>query len=257
MQKTALSQLVVWHGIPSQIFPEGEHCFPADLGRLDSLVEAWRADLDETHLVPVAVLGLEAERPLRLVQLRAFLATHRARLSAVLVHVVVTANSLAHGASRRATLRAMNAPEVIVEDCAAELARVAAKGWEPAIDLAAGPDAVATASVVDVAYRTEHDEPLADIAPLVLLALHCCIETNESSVHPPWLDEVEWTPIPMESESEDPVPADVVRVRPAVYADTLEELSFADVSGLAAAGAIAPGGALLRIFVTSDDEDES
>jgi hypothetical protein len=256
---TALSQLVVWQGFPRGIFPEGDHVFPADLEALTSLVDALRADLVETHLVPVAELGGEGTRPLRLAHLRAFLETHRARLSAALGHEVVAANARAHGAQRVAVLRELNAPGVLIDDDVAELARVTTEAWAPEVDpFASVPDVLAIADSVDVASRSGHAIALdvdADITPVVLLALHCCIEANASSVQAPRVDDASWMPIPMFAEGEDLVPEGIVRVQPAIYADTIHELSFADARAFAEASRIAPGGALLRIsIVASDDE---
>jgi hypothetical protein len=112
MQQTALSQLVVWQGVPRQIFPEGDYCFSADLGRINALVGALHADLHETHLVPLADIDLGSQRPLQLLQLRSFLEAHAARLSTALAHDVVVANTLAHGDARHATVEELSFADV-------------------------------------------------------------------------------------------------------------------------------------------------
>ncbi|MCY1057579.1 hypothetical protein [Nannocystis sp. SCPEA4] len=259
MAESALSELVVWHDHPSGIFPAGEHFFPADRERLTALVAALRGDLSETYLVSVAKLVsrdevVPAERmPLRLTNLRAFLATHHSRLVETLGHERVRANTLAHGARRIAQLRALGALDVIVDGQVAELARIGSENWRPQIDpWAAVPDVLQTANVVDVEARRESGWPLtvdADITDLVLLAAHCCILPDATGIDAPWADELDWVSFPMsEEEEENGLPEDVVRVRPAIDTEKVEVLAFAEAS-------LAPGGALLRVHIMASEED--
>ncbi|MDC0667751.1 hypothetical protein [Nannocystis radixulma] len=266
MAESALSELVVWHDHPSGIFPAGEHFFPADRERLTALVAALRGDLAETHLVSVEKLVSgdevvpEERMPLRLTNLRAFLATYHSRLVEALGHERVRGNTLAHGARRIAQLRALGALDVIVDGQVAELARIGSEHWQSQIDPWAGvPDVLQTANVVDVDARRENGWPLtvdADITDLVLLAAHCCILPDVTSIDAPWLDELDWVSFPMsEDEEESGLPEDVVRVRPAIDSETIEVLAFADVRDVPEAGSLAPGGALLRVHVVAGEED--
>ncbi|WAS96517.1 hypothetical protein [Nannocystis punicea] len=268
MAESALSELVVWNDHPSGIFPEGEHFFPADRETLAALVAALRGDLAETHLVPVAELldDLEEVRPeqrlpLRLTNLRAFLAAHHSRLVEALGHERVTANTLAHGARRIARLRELHAPDVIVDHDVAELARVGAERWKPQVDPCASlPDVLWTASIVDVDARRVRDIPLvvdADITDLVLLAAQCCIPPDATSLAAPWLEGLDWVSLSMsEEDDESDLPDDVVRVRPAINTDTVELLAFADVRGVPEAASLARGGALLRVHMVTSELDD-
>ena len=272
---------MVWHGTPSNIFPVGEHTFPADLEALTALLAAHRADLEETHLVPVSKLLRDERRPdqasppgitsseeiscevlpLRLTHLRRFVDAHGARLAEALGDERVTANTLAHGARRVAFVRALNAPDVIVDHEAAELARVAAAGWKPEVDpYASVPDVLETASIVDVDARTRSGTPLtpdADIADLVLLALQCCLLPDVSSIDAPWIEHLSWVPFPARAADDDAhaIADAVVRVRPAICSEHVDELSFADVRAFPEAASLGPGGALLRVCMAADDED--
>jgi len=251
----ATSSLVVWHGRPSGVFPVGEHVFPADIEASTGLVAALRADLAETHFVPLSMLGAERPEPwpFRLAGLRTFLAARSSSLDEVLGGSPVAACSRAHGRALVARLRELGAPRVIVEHEAAELARVTSARWTPTVDLAGlVPDVLGVASLVDADARARLGWPCAvdaDIGDLVLLASSCCVPPGAGDVREPWPDELEWTSLLDVKLEEAPVPEGFVRVRPAVYPDGLEALELADARRSPRARALAPAGALLRVAI--------
>jgi len=235
-KSSSLSNLVVWHGQPTGVFPPGEHVYPADLGVAKELLAALHTDFDETYLVSTSMLGSDHPDPwpFRLAGLRAFLQNHASRLDEVLGCPAVVANTREHGRHLVARLRAIGAPKVIVDHQEAELARVSSGQWKPAIDIAElVPDVLGTASVVNVESRTTHGWGLAveaDIGNLILLAASCCVLPGAVEEGESGGDGLEWTSLIEIDREEVSVPAGFVRVRPGVYPDVVEALEFAEGS---------------------------
>jgi hypothetical protein len=251
----ATSSLVVWHDHPSGSFPPGDHVFAADLEPATELAAALRADLAETHLVPVAQLRAEPPEPhpLRLTALQAFLARWGARLDERIGSSGVIANTREHGRRRVAALRALGAPTVVVEREAAELARVSSPAWRPTIVPARlVPDVIGAASLVGAGTHPL-DGPLAidaDVSDLVLLAAACCVSLDAEEVREPWIDvladSMAWSSLLDVELADSPIPEGFVRVRPGVYAHEVEALALADTRHVPHAP---PTGTLLRVVI--------
>lgn len=210
---TPSRELVIWEGEPVRIFPAGEHVFPADAGALRELVDALRADLAQTQYIDVAdVRAAQAQdaiaptHPLAVPRLLDFLARHRPAFDRRARDRVV-ANTRAYGRARLDQLRALNAPDAILDHAVAALARVDDPAWAPTPALASlVPDVVATAAILDLDYR-DPDELFAsaDLTALILLAAQAC--TRDA----PAVDEAPaaWTPL-VEPHEAQPRPGTVL-----------------------------------------------
>lgn len=235
-KSSSLSDLVVWHGQPTGVFPPGEHVYPVDLGVAKELLAALHTDFAETYLVSTSLLGSDHPDPwpFRLAGLRAFLQNHASRLDEVLGCPAVIANTREHGRHLVARLRALGAPKVIVDYQEAELARVSSGQWKPGVDIAdLVPDVLGTASVVHVESRATHGWGVAveaDIGILILLAASCCVLPGAVDEGGPGLDGLDWTSLLDIDREEVPIPAGSIRVSPGVYPDVVEALEFAEGS---------------------------
>src|SRR5262245_19476426 len=123
---TSIRDFAVWNGLPVSVFPSGAHVFPADLEALLELASRLCEDLREEHEVDVALVrriqgeGLDPDedptlvRRLSLPGVRGFLSRRRPEFGR-LAHRHVVENTLAHGRARLEQLRALGAPDVIIE----------------------------------------------------------------------------------------------------------------------------------------------
>jgi hypothetical protein len=264
---TPASELAIWDGALLDIFPQGEHVFPANLDALRELVEVLGEDLRETHLVSVEHVA-RAQRgkfdptqdpslaqTFSLPRLRDFLARRRPSFDRV-AHRRIAENTLRYGRARIEQLRSLGTPEVLIEHASAEVTRVDQSGWSPTIDvISLLPSAVATASVVDLESRAPDGLCVnADITDLVLLAAQCCTSPDANDLaDAEWLDELEWLPLAeSELEGEAPIPSDSVCVRGAVYQERVDRLEFAILPPDRAA--LANARALLAVTMPNLDE---
>ncbi|NOU34541.1 MAG: hypothetical protein HOO96_42150 [Polyangiaceae bacterium] len=249
------SALVVWCGAPMRYFPEGDWVFPADWEALESLQAALASDFAETAVVPVAD-GPRGAAPLQLRGLRAFLQAHGAKLRDVLRHERVRQSTIDYGAERVAQLRGFGVAEELVEDALEQIARAKA-GMAAELDLHEGAlDATEAAAVVDVAARVASGMPLhvnIDVAPLALLALHCCVDLDAPAIDEGWLASLDWKEIPFDGGDEPAPRTDAVTVRASIYADSVSELAMADVRAVGAAARVCPGGAVVRISTPPEE----
>lgn len=236
-------------------FPEGDWTFPASWEALASLRAALASDFAETIVVPVTD-GPRGAAPLQMRGLRAFIRSHGARLGEVLRHERVRRSTIDYGTERVAQLRGFGVAEALVEDALAQIARAKA-GLGARIDLDEWAlEATEAAAVVDVAARVASGTPLhvnIDVAPLVLLALHCCIDLDAPAIEETWLSSLEWDEVPFDGGDEPAPRTDAVTVRASIYTDSVSELATADVRPVDAAARVAPGGAVVRISTPPEE----
>lgn len=251
---SSLSSLVVWHGHPTGVFPPGDHVYPADLDAANELLAALRADFTETHFVSITMLRSDPPQPwpFRLAGLRTFLESHASSLDEVLNSPAVVANTREHGRLLVARLQELGAPNVIIDHQRAELERVSSIHWKPSVDIAdLFPDVLGAASIVNVESRKSlgwESAVDADIGNILLLAASCLVLPG--TVDDCALDEIDWTSLLDIDRESTTIPPGFVRVRPGVDFGTVEGLAFANAGDDRAS---APGPALLRVVIPSDD----
>ncbi len=287
--ESSLADFVVWDAAPHHMFPNGAHAYAADLDAVTALAAALERDLADALHVPVtAVTAWTAARdaldsasdttaaeplatmPLRMTNVRAFIAAHAATLDAVLQHASVTENTRAYAEHRLAELTEQSTDPVLLDDAQAHVARVSAANYRANIDLdGLILDGLEAASMVDLdALDDDEGTPCVDVdvAQLVLLAAHCCIAPDAAPIDDEWLLDVERVPLTLERDDDDdddtaagassatPAPTHII-VRPFVYAESLLSFAYADVRNLAAAATIAPAGAVIFVEVPEQEAE--
>lgn len=290
--ESSLADFVVWDAAPHHMFPNGAHAYAADLGAVTALAAALERDLADALHVPVtAVTAWTAARealdaatdagpdaaidpsgvtqlatmPLRMTNVRAFIAAHAATLDAVLQHARVTANTRAYAEHRLAELTEQGAAPVLLDDAQEQVARVSAANYRANIELdGLILDGLEAASMVDLdALDDEEGTPCVDVdvAQLVLLAAHCCITPDAEPIDDEWLRNVERVPFTLECADDDdddtaaaPAPTHII-VRPFVYAESLLSFAYADVRQLAGAATFAPAGAVIFVEVPEQEAE--
>ncbi|HPH69178.1 MAG TPA: hypothetical protein PLF40_25670 [Kofleriaceae bacterium] len=286
--ESSLADFVVWDAAPHHMFPNGGHAYAADLGAVTALAAALERDLADALHVPVAAAtawtaareALDAASdagpsgvtqlatmPLRMANVRAFIAAHAATLDAVLQHPRVTANTRAYAEHRLAELTEQSADLVLLDDAQAQVARVTAANYRANIELdGLILDGLEAASMVDLdALDDDEGTPCVDVdvAQLVLLAAHCCITPDAAPiVVDDWLHNVARVPLTLERAADDdaeptasPAAPTHIIVRPFVYAESLLSFAYADVRKLAGAATIAPAGAVIFVEVPAQEAE--
>ncbi|AKU93556.1 hypothetical protein AKJ09_00220 [Labilithrix luteola] len=232
-------ELAIWNGLPVRVFPYGSHVFPADLEAVRELGEVLREDLRREHRVAIELIArvqagtqdstLAGSLPLP--RLCDFLLRRRPAFDRA-AHRRIAENTLAQGRLRLEELRALNAPDVILDHTSAEIARVAEPGWSPSINPAnLLPNVGATLSAIDLDDLSDEERTLYfDITTLVLLAAQCCTTFDAKALDDaPWLEELAWTRLVDEDEDVPAPPVDVVQFRGTVYSEHCQRLECAIV----------------------------